>query len=508
VFAEAWARAKALRKAVRDEQKWLEEAADMGTPRLKGYKVADDYYEGDHRVQLTTREKEYLQASGLPYCENFCETIVDTHAARLMVTGFGCRDSDWASYARGLWERNRMDAEQGKVHEGMVKYGDHFVIAEADEENGRARLVPNRPQQVKAVYDSGDMMYAVKVWTTERKSESNPEGRTIRRMNIYWPDAIEKWWTPASNEGHWGAFRQGGTDEGNVVFWTMDGTPDGEPIGIPVIHFANKPNPHYGRSVLRSPIPLQDATNKSLIDLFWVMDAQGWPQQWGTGVTAASIVRHPGSLWTTEVEGGKFGQLDPADPEKAIKSIESQYQRVSAISGTPLHLMLAGGTLPSGESLKTSESGLTTRTVSRQYAARHRWVDAIVIGARIEKAFRKDGDPPELDKLEEAPLSTRWERAETRQQVDEANIAILWDQLGVSRDTILSRLGFDPVEEAEKRKAQIDSGDTASDELLRRAREMQDRPAGTIPTQAPIRSEEAGGGEQPAQNPANRRTRT
>jgi len=474
---------KSIRNAIQGEkarQDFLKDAANMGVKRLEDYKRFEDYYCGEHRVQLNDREREYLEASGFRYAENFCETIVDTHASRMAVSGFGAASGDdaLAKFALDLWSENDLDAGQTQVHEGLVKLGDFFVIVEPEE--GRLPCVtPLTPSQGKAVYDSGEMIYFVKVWNTVRFSASNPQGRKIRRMNIYWPDRIDKWFCPDSEGDTWGAYKDREDEEGNSKEWTMDGEPDGDPIGIPVIHFANKPSPFYGRSVLRGVIPQQDSLNKSLIDFYWVMDAQGWPQQWGTGTTADGVKRHPGSLWTSESAEARFGQLDPADPEKSIKAIESQITRMASRSETPLHLMLAGGNLPSGETLKTSESGLTRATKNRQIANGPGWRNTVKIAARIEKAFG------ESDPTDEGKLATRWERAESRQELDEANTAVLWSGLGVSRDTILSRLGFDPEDEQKKRDAEEPL--VGADDLLIKAQQMQQSEA--VP--------QGTGGEQP-----------
>jgi Phage portal protein, SPP1 Gp6-like len=486
----AWAADKlglALRRR-RDaplEQEFLTAAADMGAGRVERYDLAEAYYRGEHRVRLTTRERKFLEASGLQYCENFCETIVDAMVDRLRVRGFGTESEQLATFAKETWADNRMDAGQLPVHEAAVKLGDAFVIVEGGKDGGKPRWSYNDPRQVKVVYDSGEPLYASKVWATSRPSASNPQGRPIRRLNVYWPHEVEKWFSTSSN-GAWAPFRDNEDDEGNIVFWTTDGTPDGDPLGIPVVHFAHKPNPHYGISKLQGVIPQQDALNKSLVDLFWVMDAQGWPQQWGTGVKADAIKRHPGSLWTTEHQEGKFGQLEAADPTRSIASIESQIKRMASRSQTALHLMLAGGNLPSGETLKTSESGQTKAAGRFQTTGGNRWEDVVMISARVERAFGTASPP--LDKQ----LECRWAQAESRNEIDEANTAVLWKTLGVSEDTILSRLGFDPAEERRKRER---DGDTTAQQLLERARQMR----------APTRPEERGGGRQPTQDPDNAR---
>lgn len=480
---EVWRSFKSSVSTASAEQDFLRDASDMGSDRLENYRRAGDYYDGNHRVQLTSREKQFLQSSGIPYAENFCETIVDSKSGALRVRGFNSDDDGLIEFSKKLWSENRMDAGQKRVHRGAVKLGDYFVIVEPGDP---PKLCPNHPANVKVVYDSDEPLYAVKVWNTSRPSASNPDG-TIKRMNIYWPDSISKWYSESSTGDRWAAFREKEEDEGNTAFWTLDGTPTGEPIGIPVVHFANKPDPFYGVSKLRGVIPQQDALNKSLIDHFWVMDAQGWPQQFVTGTgSGGDIKRHPGSLWEIESEDAKVGQLEPADPEKTIFAIESQVKRMASRSNTPLHLMLAGGNLPSGETLKTSESGFIREGEDFQVEEGNAWEDTIRLAARIATAFNDDDDVSE-----DASLDCKWDEIETRNEVDEANVAVLKQTLGVSQDTLLTELGYDPKEEREKREA---SGEGAAAELLARAEAMQ----------VPTRSEENGGGRQPMQAPRNR----
>lgn len=476
-----WERFKKSVSSPSAQQDFLEEAADMDADRLENYERAERYYTGDHRTKLASREKEYLQTSGIPYAENYCETIVDAKADALKVRGFDSNDESLKEFAKELWQENRMDAGQKRVHQGAVKLGDYFVIVEPGDS---PKICPNRPQNVKVVYDSDEPLYAVKLWNTQRTAKND----VIRRMNIYWPDSVSKWYSHSSTGSVWAPFTEK-EDEGNVSFWTMDGTPDGEPIGIPVVHFANKPNPFYGLTKLQGVIPQQDALNKSLIDLFWVMDAQGWPQQYVTGTGSNGVIkRHPGSLWEVESELAKVGQLDAADPEKAIFAIESQIKRMASRSNTPLHLMLAGGNLPSGETLKTSESGQIREGEDFQTYNGNKWEDVVYIARRIHNAFN-DGD--EID--EDAVLSCEWDEIETRNEVDEANVAVLKQTLGVSQDTILTELGYDPAEEERKRSTEVEA---VAQDFLSRAQAMT--------PQAPIRSEENGGGEQPEQAPGTR----
>ena len=473
------------RRQSQENQEFLTDAADMGSARLDGYARAERYYGGDHRVQLTAREREYLQSSGVPFAENYCETIVDALTHRLKLRGFSSDSEGFQAHAKRFM-RARFKTHFGRVLDDAVRLGDGFLILEPDA-TGKARACHNPPDLCKLVYDSGEDLHGVKCWKTRRRSLANPEGKQIVRLNIYWPDSVEKWFQLPDGEG-WAPFVEsvGGS---HTEVWTMDGRPSGEPLGIAMLHFAHKPGKDcYGRSKLQGVIPQQDALNKTLLDFFWVMDAQGWPQQWATGVSNTEYERSPGFVWTTESELAKFGQLEAADPAKLILGIESQVKRMASRAAVPLHLMLAGSQLPSGESLKTSESGLVASAEDLHDPWGEKACDAVRMGARIEKAFSGDFD----EDFEDASLEANWVPAGSRSEVDEANVAAIYQSVGVSQDSIISYLGFDPEEERAKRKQ---DPDMAAAELLSKARAMQ----------APTRSEELGGGEQPAQKPENRR---
>ena len=188
-----------------DDQDFLRAAADMDSERVANYSLFQDYYDGEHRTQLTTREKRYLEASGLRFAENFCETIVDIATERMNVLGFDTGDNEaLAEHLDDAWQRNRMDAAQSVIFNQSLVKGDAFAIVDLDR-FARARYTWNPSDRVKCEYsdDSNDMEYAVKVWNTSAVSFVNPKGQRITRMNIYWPDRIERYFSLAkSDDGH------------------------------------------------------------------------------------------------------------------------------------------------------------------------------------------------------------------------------------------------------------------------------------------------------------------
>jgi hypothetical protein len=126
-------------------QQFLRAAADMGTRRLDGYQTYRDGYDGEHAVVLTDRQRQYLERQGIPWSENFCETIVDWMVARMQVEGFTADlhtdnsqaegDSEeegeqkLADLMNGWWQQDCMNEMQSIVHEETAVCADGFVIA-------------------------------------------------------------------------------------------------------------------------------------------------------------------------------------------------------------------------------------------------------------------------------------------------------------------------------------------------------------------------------------------
>lgn len=445
-----------------DLQEWLDECEQMEPDRIERYRVAREFYEGDHNVELTDRAREFLERSGVRFAENFCEPMVDMVGERLSVTGFdpqiGDEEGGDAAKAlaewldRSFWRANRLDETSGVVHSIALSRGDSFGIIGYDNAAGRPTFSYNPPEQVKAVYAADDpdrMEYAVKVWTGRIVGPSNPDGRPVCRMNIYHPDRIERWFKLHSTTGRggWSQWMDEPAEDGTPAAWPtpwVDTT--GAPLGIPVVHFRNRAQgEQYGRSELAGVIPQQMQLNKQVLDLITILDNQSWPQRWATGVdpTSADFKTAPGEVWVSNSKDAAFGQMDPAEVSGGIAAIENTLSRMARRSGMPLHV-LTGGDAPSGESIKSSESRLVKRCQDRAISFGNRWEDAALMAIRLAAlagTLPVDADPATVT------LDALWDSPESRDDLAEAQTAVLYESLGVSKRTLLARLGFDPDQE-------------------------------------------------------------
>jgi len=461
-----------------DAQRFLDECADMGADRVDAFTLYREFYEGDHGVELTDRAREYLERKGVRWSENFCEPMVDMVGERLTVTGFDPQIGDeeggddaqalaeWLK--RSFWRANRLDETAGVVHSIALSRGESFGIVGYDNAKRRPTFSFNAPERMKACYCDDDperMEYAVKTWDTDEAGPSNPDGRRVCRMNLYYPDRIERYYKLHSSHGRggWAQWMDApDSATGEAAAWPtpwVDAA--GGPLGIPVVHFRNRaqgrPN---GRSELVGVVPQNMLLNKQVLDLAMVIDNQGWPQRWATGVDPASATfkTAPGEMWVTNAKDASFGQFDTADLDPMLKAIDATLGRMARRSGMPLH-MLMGGDAPSGEAMKTAEARLVKRCEDRSVSFGNRWEDAALMAVRLAALA---GDLPVQVDLDQVTLDALWDSPESRDDKAEAETAVLYEALGVSKRTLLMRLGFDPDQEEERRGEESDAASLAA----------------------------------------------
>ena len=471
------------------DQDKLRAFAKFDPERAKRYTTARNYYEGEQRTLLTDRAKAYLERSGLPYAENFCATVVDALAERLSVAGVTTDlayepapdekaageegEDEYADWLWDCWDANRGDELQTDIHHETTETGDGFVLVDWDAARERARLTFNRAELITPVYEDREMTCAVKVWDSVRKSPVNPNGRAVRRMTIYWPDRVDKWFCPAKQgadkaaKDEWVEWLDEG-DKGWPVPWVGA---DGKPLGVPVFHFANlRTIDGLGRPEHYQSIPQQDRLNKELLDLAAVMDSLGFPQRWAQGVSDTSgLTADPGVVWSSDNPGAVFGQFAAADPGGLLKACESTLIRMATRSRTPAHLIYLAQGLPSGEALKTAESGLVAKVKNRQVYYGGVWAESLRMASLVALTFAADKDKPpcDIEEAREAKINVRWADPETRNEKEHLDSLVVMQTLGVSDDTLLSMIpGVDAAEERDKKELEANSNAAAGEGML------------------------------------------
>lgn len=417
--------------------------------RQAKYRQSRDYYNGAHDTQLTDRQRRFLEIkAGQEFNYNLCPVVVDALAEKLQVTGIDCEDGsellwDW-------WQRNRMDGTQSVVHLSAVRDGDTYLMVEWDNEQRRPvfshQLAYDGEQGCHVIYQSADRrmpLAAVKYWWVEEDGAGK-----YRRANIYHPDRIEKF--VARVGGEWQEYHLTG-EEWPAPWVAKDGTP----LGIPVIHFRNREQGYsYGESELEDPIPLQNALNKSMIDLIAAADSTAFRILWMTGGDPTGISVAPGSWVYSTNADAKCGALDGADLGPMIALKDSVALDIARQTRTPVSYFQMSGQVAAEGTLKQQEAGLIAKVRNRMVGMGNSWEDAFYLARRLHNTFGSGG----MDETQ--PITCVWADPESRNEKEHLDGLKIKAELGVPQETIWVEMGYDAaaIERMYEQKAREQAG--------------------------------------------------
>jgi len=470
------------------------------------------YYSGEHPTMLTKRQQEYLGAlvdgEEFTFAHNLVRSVIDTLRERLDVSGFtvngqGVEDAELADQPEpasqlaalfwSWWMKSKADSGQITLYRRALRDGKAYVIVDWDAENSRPKFMLHRvdagDEQPGIVMhrdpeDDNHILYATRYFYTF--DPLNPGKTGIQRKTVYLPGEIRKY--IQGKLGQW----QPHLDDGDSTWplpW-IDAT--GQPLGIPVIEFANP-----GGSEISQIIGLQNALNKTWLDLIAAADASGFPilaiEYQGDGGFGAiqddadvegndEFRFAPGRA--IEVDNANVKRIEAGDLSQLIATKDALIQAISGVSRTPAYYLrpVGGGDVPSGEALKQLESGLVKRAAERQLIFGQAWADAFAMAHRMAQTFG-----PSLPELPEMDIQTVWTDANVRNELSQAQVGQIYQQLNVPDDTIWQYvLGFTPSEiagwrDAQRRDEAVKLASVA--DALRRSGVAAQRPADSTPQQ-------------------------
>lgn len=441
------------------------------------------YYDGDHDLSFATAK--FRNAFGRlfeEFAENLCPAVVNAVGSRLEVIGFdvaqrvsgdaaGSESADALRKAAWqVWTDNLMDLRSSEVHTEALRAGDAYVIVWPDAA-GRSIIYPNQAAAMTVGYDEEaprTLTWAAKTWWLEDERRW--------RLNLYYPDRIEKYATQPQTESTSGKPgkpsalpEQGAALEPFEV--AGEAWPLPNPFGVvPVVHFANNADLRtFGRSELRDVIPLQDALNKSNLDRIVAMEFVALPQRWitgyapefdeETGKAIAAFRAAVDNLWTVDSPEARFGQFDVANLEQFITVADDARKAIAVVSQTPFHYIVTkGDTWPSGESLSTAEAPFVAKITNRQTVFGNGWEAVIKLALRMQDAAG----------AEEVTFSTQWREAAPRsgkELLEQSSIKV--NDLGVPQSQVWREIGYtdEQIKQMETERAATDAA--TGERLLR-----------------------------------------
>ena len=413
-----------------------------------------EWYDGEHRVPLTDRQREYLGLNAdFPWSMNYLRMPVELCVERLTITGFDGPDGIGgdAGLLDEWWTWNRMDALQAQVHRATARDGDTYALVEWDADNGRPRLshepAYDGDEGMKVHYLSNlrrEMTMASKVWTESRFDERG-QLQTTRRLNLYLPDRLERY----VERGHgWEPFEEPGYP------WPIP-----NPIGrIPVVHFRWRDDGgNWGESEIEPLVPLQMALNKAALDLMEAADKTGAALLTLTGASwpADAPTVRAGDVLSVSAPDAHWGSIPPGDLAQLREVINDTIIRMAQLSHIPLQYFQVTGQIASAATQAADDGQLVAKVQSIAVALGNAWEDALYIALKMNQEYGNGRDLARGENIE-----TRWadfERVD-RLAIEERRAAIVQALsaagLGVEGIVTLAALGYS--EEEQRRLLQQD----------------------------------------------------
>jgi len=403
--------------------------------RRPGYLTAEQYYNGTaEEVFTSAATRRALRHTGGQFRLNFAATTVNAVNDRLEITSVSTMSDEAGQYLDRVWASNELELEVAQVHKNALVYGDAYLIALPDEDS--LQVYYNSPKTTVVIYDEENprlKRFAAKMWEVSADS-----GKCKTRVNLYYPDRIEKYISVGNRLPH-------SPKDADFVPYVDEFTDaDGimpNPLGlIPVFHFRTE-RPQGKPEHLRAYGP-QDAINKLVVTQMAANDFHGFPQRFALIDAGSNEVTDfdddsqessieantPGEMMF--LRGVKeVGQFKSADPNTFIDPMRVNIRAMATITATPLHYFEPTGNVPSGEALRVAEAPLVKKCKSRQlsFGATWREVFSFILDAA---GYRED-------------VQVHWRAVETFDTKEAWEIARVKAQVGLPFAQNMAEMGYD-----------------------------------------------------------------
>jgi hypothetical protein len=387
-----------------------------------------DYHDGKHRLAFTSQKfREAFGGMFSAFSDNWCALVVDAVEERLNVEGFRYgSDPNADGDAWKIWQTNNLDADSQLAHSEALIKGDSYAIVWGDKD-GQPKISIESPRDVIVAYAPGNRKHriaALKRWRTEKGYHAT----------LFLPDAVYKFKKDDSATGKWVP------DIDMNEPWPL-----ANPLGVvPVVQLSNRASltSDFGVSEIIGIIPQQDAVNKLLADMMIASEYIAYPQRYVTGLeipideaTGRPIAPFNISmdkLLVAEDPAAKFGSLTAGDLSNYVHGIELLVQHIASQTRTPPHYFYLSGNFPSGDAIKSAETGLVAKAKRKMRFFGEGWEEVMRL------SFKVLGDP----RGDIAGTETIWADPEYRSEAELADALIKRSALGVPRQQLWEDAGY------------------------------------------------------------------
>lgn len=417
----------------------IEEDRKKAFPEAPLIAVFRRYVRGRQNATYTPNQQIILRGvNGNRKADNLCNKVVTETSNRLKLLRFNVAVESVRKFLDELYTKNQLAKLAKDVHLATVRDGNFCLSLNYDVEASRVTIHKEKWYDGKSGIfvgygDNGQPAYAFKDWKTSRGKE---------RRIIWWPDKIERYirdgdgWKPFildEDQGQW------------PVPWVR---PDGTPLGLPIIHFANgsDDDSFYGASLLDGGVlGMQDDVNDAQVNitssarltgaqmLFFfgigpdLDEATGQPKPMRVG---------PGAVFTSENPDAKAGAIPAGDLSQLKEAYQIKIQALARMTNTPMYL-ITGGDWPSGEALLQANQPLIEQVEALAESIGPAWATVAHRATELANVFGKAG----LD--EDAFIQAVFQPVNTRDPLTQSTIATAIAPF-VSKKEVLRVLGYSP----------------------------------------------------------------
>lgn len=351
-----------------------------------GLAKLERYYDGDHDlpwVRDAETRAEYLRMIERSR-SNFMRLVVNAAAERSTVLGLRLPGDDEVADTEtwAIWQRNEMEYWAPIAYRTALSQRRSYLSVWWDQtDNSKARIAVEDPQQCIVEHEPGDRSRraaGLKMWVDDWTGATH--------ANLYLPTEI-----------HYFAWMQNPARSGGAEGWYPRSPAVRNQLGVvPLIPMVNQPNMvGDGVSELDDLIPIQDRINESLLNRQVAEHLSAFRQKWATGLeipvdekTGELVQPYKAAIdtiWLATDDKAKFGQFDSVDMKNYQVPIEQDLEHLSVLSRTPRHVFMHQGQAPSGDSMKSDESGLVSKVRGQQRSSfGPAQIEALRLARRIE----------------------------------------------------------------------------------------------------------------------------
>lgn len=424
-----------------------------------------DYHDGKHRLAFTSQKfRDAFGGMFSAFADNWCQLVVDAVEERLNVEGFRYgADPKSDKDAWLIWQANGLDAESQLAHSEALIKGDAYAIVWGDDE-GNPKISIESPRDVVVAFAPGNRkkrVAALKRW----RDDDGYHCTLFTADFVYKFDkddnSVNADWKPAMT--------------------TTEPWPLPNPLGIvPVVPITNRASltSSYGVSEFLNVIPQQDAVNKLVADMLIASEYIAYPQRYVTGMeipidenTGRAIAPFNISadkLLVAEDPAAKFGSLTAGDLQNYVTGIETLVQHIASQTRTPPHYFYLNGNFPSGDAIKSAETGLVAKTRRKMRFFGESWEEVMRLCFKVLNDPRGDVTTTE----------TVWADPEYRSEAELADALLKRSAIGVPRQQLWEDAGYSQTQIA--RFQSMEAGDILNQALAAQPQTTAVSPVGTV----------------------------